>query len=71
MAAPARTPPAIINRLSAELARIVRMPEVHAKVADDGTIMVGSTPEQLRAHLVNEIALWRKLVADSGIRLAE
>ena len=71
VAAPARTPPAIINRLSAELARIVRMPEVHAKVADDGTIMVGSTPEQLRAHLVNEIALWRKLVADSGIRLAE
>ena len=71
VAAPARTPPAIVNRLSAELAKIVRMPDVYAKVADDGTIMIGSTPEQLRKYIADESARWRKVVADSGIKLAE
>ncbi len=69
--APARTPVAIRERLSAELAKIVKMPDVYAKVADDGTIMIGSSPEYLRKYISDEAARWRKVVNDSGIKLAE
>jgi len=69
--APAKTPPAIVNRLSTELAKIVKMPDVVQKLADDGTIMIGSTPEQLRNYVADESARWRKVVTDAGIKLVE
>jgi len=68
---PAKMPTAIVNKLSAELAKIVKMPDVYAKVADDGTIMIGSTPEQLGKYITDEAARWRRVVADTGIKLAE
>lgn len=70
--APPKTPPAIVNRLSAELGRIARSPEVVKKFAEaDGSFMVGSTPEQFQKLIVAETARWKKLVADTGIRLEE
>lgn len=69
--APAKTPAPIVNKLSAELAKIVKMPDVASKLASDGTIMIGSTPEQLGKYMANEAARWRKVVADTGIKLAE
>ena len=69
--APARTPAPIRERLSAELAKIVKMPDVYAKVADDGTIMIGSTPDALRKYISDEAARWRRIVAETGIKLAE
>ena len=71
VAAPARTPTTIINRLSFELAKIVKLPEVLQKLSDDGTIMIGSTPEQMRQYLADESARWRKVVVDAGLNLAE
>jgi hypothetical protein len=41
------------------------------KVANDGTIMIGSSPEYLRKYISDEAARWRKVVNDSGIKLAE
>ena len=68
---PAKMPAPIVNKLSAELAKIVKMPDVYAKVADDGTIMIGSTPEQLGKYIADEAARWRRVVAETGIQLAE
>jgi len=69
--APAKTPAAIVNRLSEELARVVKMPDVAQKLSDDGTLMIGSTPGELRQYMADESARWRKVVADAGIKLAE
>jgi tripartite-type tricarboxylate transporter receptor subunit TctC len=70
--APAGTPASIVNRLSAELAKIARSPEVVKKLAEaDGSFMVGSTPEQFRQMIVTETARWKKLVQDTGIKLEE
>jgi tripartite-type tricarboxylate transporter receptor subunit TctC len=70
--APAGTPAPIVNRLSAELAKIARSPEVVKKLAEaDGSFMVGSTPEQFRQMIVTETARWKKLVQDTGIKLEE
>jgi tripartite-type tricarboxylate transporter receptor subunit TctC len=67
--APAATPPAIINRMSGELAKAVRSPEVQESLAGDGGEPVGGSPEQFARHLVAEIARWRKVVTDAGMRV--
>ena len=71
LVAPARTPLPIRQRLSAELARIVKMPDVVARLANDGTIMIGSTPDQFGKYIADEAARWRKVVADTGIKLSD
>ncbi len=47
------------------------MPDVVSRLANDGTIMIGSTPEQLGKYITDESARWRKVVADTGIKLAD
>ena len=69
--APGKTPGAIINRLSTELAKIAKDPEVVQKLGGDGAVIVGSTPEQLGKVLVAEITRFEKLVQETGIKLEE
>jgi len=66
--APAATPTPIINRLSAELARVAKAPEIVQKLEGDSATMVGSTPEVFRKHIAAETAKWRKIVQDTGIK---
>src|SRR5258706_1956546 len=67
--APAGTPAAAVSRLNAELVKISRSQDMVERLAPDGGEPVGSTPEQFARHLVTEIARWRVVVKDSGIRL--
>jgi len=67
IAAPAGTPPAIANKLSREIARIVRLPDVIQRMATDGSEPVGSTPEQFAAHIKSEVEKWRDLIRKTGI----
>jgi len=67
--APAGTPPAIVGRMSAELAKAVRSRDVMDSLVGDGGEPVGSSPEQLARHLNSEIARWRKVVTDTGMRV--
>ena len=67
--APGGTPPAIIDRLATELAKAAQAADVIARLAPDGAQPVGSTPEQLHQFVVADIARWRKVVRDAGIKL--
>ncbi len=67
--APAGTPAAAVSRLNAELVKISRSQDMVERLAPDGGEPVGSTPEQFARHLVTEIARWRVVVKDAGIRL--
>ena len=69
--APARTPEAVVNRLSAEFAKVARAPEVIKRMDADGADMIGSTPEQFRQAILNETIRWRRVVQDNGIKLEE
>ena len=67
--APAGTAPAIIDKLSAELAKAAKAPDVVARLSPDGAQPIGSTPDQLRQFIVTDIARWRRVVKDAGIKL--
>jgi tripartite-type tricarboxylate transporter receptor subunit TctC len=67
--APAGTPPAVIERLNAEAVKAVQDPEVKAKLAEFGATAVGSTPDELAAHVQAELAKWAPVVKASGAQI--
>jgi len=69
--APARTPPAIINKLSAEMAKMARAPDVLKKLGDSDVELVGSSPDYMRKYVLAEFARWQKVVQDAGLKLEE
>ena len=66
--APAGTPTALIARIDGEVARILKMPEVRAKLDAQGFEPVASTPESFAAFMRSEIDLWARAVKASGAR---
>jgi tripartite-type tricarboxylate transporter receptor subunit TctC len=68
MAAPARTPQPIIERLNKEVAVILRTPEMKESARAEGSTIDGGTPEQFRRFLQSEVAKFGKLVKEAGIR---
>ena len=67
MLVPAATPRANVMKLSAELARILNLPEIKDRLTNQGAILVGSTPEEFAAFLRSEIATAAKIVKASGM----
>lgn len=67
--APAQTPPAIIKRVADEVAAIVRMDDVRARLDGMGTIPAGSTPAEFQAFIDAETAKWGKVVRDAKVTL--
>jgi tripartite-type tricarboxylate transporter receptor subunit TctC len=66
--APAATPPAIVNRLHEGFIKVLRNPEVSARLEADGNAIIGNTPAQFRLMLLNEVNHWSKLVQETGIK---
>lgn len=66
--APARTPRPIIDRLGGELAKIMRLPDVRARLLTLGADPVGTTPEEFAAFRQIEFAKIAELVAKAGIK---
>lgn len=69
MFAPANTPAPVVNKLQAEISRIVKSPEISKKLLDLGLDPSGSTPAELAAYQKSEIAKWSKVVKDSGAKV--
>ncbi len=67
--APAKTPAAVVARLSAESARILKLPEVSKRISELGAEPVGSTPEEFTALIKSEIAKWAKVIKDANVEL--
>lgn len=66
--APAKTPPAIVAKLSASVQRAIKMPDVIEKFKAQGATPVGDSPEQFAKFLKNDIAKWRGVVEKAGIK---
>ena len=66
---PAGTPRDVIGRLYAEIADIIKLPNVVTRMADLGAEPVGSSPGQLREFLRQEIAKYRKIVKETKVTI--
>ncbi|TMS58443.1 tripartite tricarboxylate transporter substrate binding protein [Imbroritus primus] len=64
--APAGTPPAIINRLNADLVKILAMPDVKKQMAEQGAEAYSETPAAFAGFIKSETAKWAKVVKASG-----
>jgi len=70
MLAPAATPAAIVQRMSEEVARIVRSPEVSRRLEQAmGTFPEGSTPQECNAFIAAETAKWAQVIRSAGVVL--
>ncbi len=69
--APVATPAAVVSRLSEGFIKLVKLPEVTARLEADGNVVIGNSPAQFRQILVTETNHWRKLVQDLGIKLEQ
>jgi tripartite-type tricarboxylate transporter receptor subunit TctC len=67
IAAPARTPKAVIDRLNREINAALAVPEVKQRLQDLGVEARASTPEALKELLVAEIAKWRAVIERANI----
>jgi len=66
--APKATPAALVNRLSTAIARGLQAPEVKERLAADGSEAVGSTPAEFDRHMASEVARFRRVIREAGIR---
>ena len=64
---PAKTPPAIIARLNAEIGKAVNDPEVTERFSAIGVEPATSTPQELDAFVKDEIQRWAKVIKASGM----
>ena len=66
--APAGTPPEIVARLSAEVARIMSLPEVRERLVTLYQEPAGSTPAELAATVESDLAKWRRIAKESNFK---
>jgi tripartite-type tricarboxylate transporter receptor subunit TctC len=65
---PAGVPRDAVNRVSAEVAKILATPEMRERLEKLGIDAVGSTPDQAARFLDGEIAKWSKVITNAGIK---
>jgi tripartite-type tricarboxylate transporter receptor subunit TctC len=66
--APAKTPDAILNKLNAEIVRILKEPDVKQRLDTLAFTAVGDTRTEFAAFIKSEIAKWGKAVKESGAK---
>lgn len=66
--APAKTPPAIVAYLNAEINKIVATPGVRERLFGSGVEVVGGTPEQLAQTMAEDMKRMGKLIKEANIR---
>jgi tripartite-type tricarboxylate transporter receptor subunit TctC len=67
-AVPAKTLPAVVAKLSQEIARVLRLPDVRERLLSQGMEPTSSTPEEFSAYIRSEMTKWAKVVKASGAK---
>lgn len=67
--APAGTPSEVVQRVADAVAKIVREPDVKAKLDEMGTVPAGSSPAEFSRFLADETAKWGKVIKTANVRL--
>jgi len=67
--APAGTPKPILQKISADTARVLNEPEMRKRVEDLGAEVVASKPEEFDAFISSEMKRWARTIKEADIRL--
>lgn len=68
MMAPKGTPKAVVDKLNAEINKILKDPEFRDQITKIGIDPLGGTPEELGKYLAAEIPIWKQRAADAGLK---
>ena len=69
--APRGTPADIVRKVSADAREIMRDPETTRFFAEQGVRTVGSTPEEFAKMLEVNLAAWKKIIGETGLKAAD
>jgi len=69
LSAPAKTPPAVLERLHKETIRTLNSPDVRERLEGLGAIIIGNSPAEYAAFIRNDIAKWDKVIKAAGIKV--
>jgi tripartite-type tricarboxylate transporter receptor subunit TctC len=67
--APAKTPPALVEKLNKAIAKALAVPETQSRIEKIGTQVEGSSPEQFDAFIKKEMTKWSKVVDTMGLKI--
>jgi tripartite-type tricarboxylate transporter receptor subunit TctC len=67
-AVPAKTPPAVVAKLNAEIVRALKNPAVEQRLRADGSAPVGNSAQEMTNVVRGDLARWKKIVKEAGIR---
>jgi len=68
---PARTPPDIIRKMHSDTVAVLAEPPIKAKLDALGVVVIGSTPQELGAHLKAEMDKWGPVIKAANIKVNE
>ena len=68
LAAPKGTPKPVVERLNAELRRVVALPEIQSRFEDVGGTPWATSPDEMRSFVSSEIEKWKRVVKARGIQ---
>jgi len=68
MFVPAKTPPEIVSRINAEIAKILNSPEVKARLVPQGMDISTGSPQDLAKIVRDDHAYWGKVLRDAGVK---
>jgi tripartite-type tricarboxylate transporter receptor subunit TctC len=66
---PAKTPPDIVNKMSADAAKVLADPAINGKLDHLGYTVASSTPAELGKLLKSEVDKWSRVIKDAGISI--
>jgi tripartite-type tricarboxylate transporter receptor subunit TctC len=71
LVAPARTPPSVVDRLTAEVKKAVADPKLKDRLTEQGLEVVGNTSEEMLAVMTADTKKWREVIAATGAKIPQ
>jgi tripartite-type tricarboxylate transporter receptor subunit TctC len=65
---PARTPAEVVQAIQREIAAILVLPDVSARLEAQGLTAVANTPQAFAAQIQRETSAWARVIRDAGIK---
>ena len=65
----AGTPKPIVDKITAEIQRILTIPDIREKIVAQGFDMIASTPEAFAAQIREEVEKWGKVIRSAGLKV--